>query len=185
LQLLPLQAFLLHTLRHLPKTDSTKGRCGVTLFDNALEAVPDFDVEATNDTRAAVAYARSCYSPASGIVNSVACSLFTKTKLEYAADGAGCPFGDPNDPFENPMCALNSNKGAYRLRTVLLDSHDDFGINTRPRNRVKLIKELVCSPLVTAGFNSTGPAHGIEAELDVTVTNYNYETTPNVANYMW
>jgi hypothetical protein len=135
-----------------------QGHGGITLFVNSLEAVPDFDVKAANDTRAAVAYARSYYSPASGIIDSVACSLFTKAKLEYAADEVGCPFGDPNEPFENSMCAFNSNKGAYRLQTVLLDSHDDFGINARPRNRVKLIKELVSSPLVIAGFNSTGPA---------------------------
>ena len=162
-----------------------QGHCGITLFDNFLEGVPDFDVKAANDTRAAVGYARSCYSPTSGIIDSVACSLFAKTKLKYVADEVGCPFGDPNKPLENSMCAFNSNQGAYRLRTVPLDSHDDFGINARPRNRVTLIKELVCSPLVIDGFNSTGPAHGIEAKLNVTVTNYNYGSVPNVADYTW
>jgi hypothetical protein len=108
-----------------------QGHCGITLFDNSLEAVPDFDVKDANDTRAAVAYARSCHLPASGIIDSVACSLVTKTKLEHATNGVGCPFGDPNEPFENFMCTF---KGVYHFRTVLLDSHDDFGINARPRN---------------------------------------------------
>jgi len=97
--------------------------------------------------------------------------------------GSNVPLVTRTSHSKNPMCAFNSNKGAYRLRTVLLDCHDAFGINTRPYNRVELIKELACSPLVITGFNSTGPVHGIEAKLDVTVTNYNYETAPNVANY--
>jgi hypothetical protein len=34
-------------------------------------------------------------------------------------------------------------------------------------------------------LQQSGPAHGIEAKLNVTVTNYNYGTAPNVANYTW
>jgi hypothetical protein len=162
-----------------------QGHCGITLFDNSIDAVPEFDVKASNDTRAALSYARSCYSPASGVIDSIACSLFTKAQLKYAPDGVGCPFSEPNQSFESSMCALNGNKAAYRLRTVLLDSHDDFGINARSNDRVKLSKELICSPLVINGFTSTGPAQGAEANLNITVTNYNYGAAPNTANFTW
>lgn len=161
------------------------GHCGISLFDNSIEAVPDFDIKASSDTRAALSYARSCYSPQSGTINSAACSLFVKTKLNYSTNGAPCPFGDVNRPFEESVCASNGNNAAYSLRTDLLDSHNDFGVNARASDRVQMVKELTCSPLVTDGFHSLGPSHGAESGGNISIINYNYGVAPNIQNYTY
>ena len=160
-----------------------RGTCGVTLFDTTVDALNDFDVDAWNRTHAAVSYARSCYSPPSGIVDTVSCSLFAKPSLEYDFDGVQCPFGDQNTAFEDSIGGVNNNRAAIRFQTGFLNSHHDFGINAPDSSRVQLLKEMICSPLVVDGFASTSPAHGEAGINNAMVTNYNYGSILNFADY--
>lgn len=163
----------------LVATRLDQGTCGITLFDDTIEAVTAFDIDVANRTRAAVSYARSCYSPPSGSVNAVSCSLFANSKLEYEADDTECP-------FEDSMCAINSSTPAHRLRTKPLDSHHDFGINAPAFQRLKLLKETICAPLIVHGFTSTSSANGAEGINNrSTMTNYNYGAVPNVGDATW
>lgn len=154
--------------------NQTLNHCGITLFDGSLASDEYYDSKAANDTRAAVSYSRSCYSTASGFINPVSCSFFATTKLSYYSEASGCPFGDPNQPFSESICNFNGNNEAHRATTVLLDSHDDFGINAPPSDRLKLSKQLTCSPLSQEGFTSEEEAHGTEFNSSAVVTNYNY-----------
>lgn len=161
----------------------SRNQCGIALFDGSLGSLPSFDIKAASDTHAAVSYARSCYSQASAIVNSVSCSFFATSKLNYTREEYVCPFGNDNQPFMQTICNINDNNAAHRLTTALLDSNDDFGINAPSSGRVKLNMSLTCSPLSTAGFTSTETGHGSEANS--TVTDYNYGGVGNFQSYTY
>lgn len=167
----------------LVKDGSEQKQCGLAPFDGFNNSFNGFDVKNADDTRAAASYSRSCYSPDTAVVNSIACNVFAKRKLTYTAQGVQCPFGEPESPFSQSICNFNGNKAAYQVTTALLDSHEDFGINAAPNNRLKLRKQLTCSPLSQTGFTSTESAHGVEA--NGTVTDYNYGGVPNVASYTY
>ena len=161
----------------LIKDGFDQNQCGITVFDRSLDSQQVSYVKAANDTRAAISYARTCYSPILGVINSVSCSSFVTTKLNYTSDDSECPFGDPTLPFHQSICSINQNNAAHRLTTALLDSHTDFGINARPRDRVKLLTQLTCSPLSHLGFTSTEPGYGTEANT-TKLTDYNYGGLP-------
>jgi hypothetical protein len=161
----------------------SKNQCGIALFDGSVRSLPSFDIKAASDTHAAISYSRSCYSQASGIVNSVSCSFFATSKLNYTREEYVCPFNDPTQPFTQTICNVNDNNAAHRLTTALLDSHYDFGINAPSSDRVKLNKSLTCSPLSIDGFTSTEKGHGSEANS--TVTDYNYGETGDYQGYTY
>jgi hypothetical protein len=163
----------------------SQNHCGITLFDGSLKSVQWYDSKAANDTRAAVSYARACYPPASGGVNPVSCSFFATRSLNYTPREVPCPFGNPAQPFNQSICSYNQNNAAHQVTTALLDSHNDFGINAPPRNRLKLQKQLTCSPLSQEGFTSTDTDTGHGAESNISVTDYNYGGVPGFQNYTY
>lgn len=173
----------------LVKDGLQQGQCGIALFDGSSNSFDAFDVKNANDTRTAVSYSQSCYSPKPGVANSISCNFFTKKKLNYSMAGVRCPFGAADRSTAESICNLNGNKAAFQLTSGspkshwLLDSHDDFGINAPPKDRLKLRTQLTCSPLSQEGFTSTETGHGEEANR--TVTDYNYGGAPNVASYTW
>jgi hypothetical protein len=160
-----------------------EGRCGVTVFGSSLDSQTASFSKTANDTHAAISYARACYSPDSAIFNSVSCNSFVKTKLDYTRENAGCPFGDPSQPFDESICNLNENNAAYRLTTATLDSNFDLGINAPPEDRVQLVKQLTCSPLNWTGFTTT--QKGSASESNVTLTNYDFGPVINYTDWTY
>jgi len=109
-------------------------------------------------------YARECYrKDGSGFLG---CDTFVQRSLPFTVNAsAACPFPDPN------MCVTqNAN---ILLDSGLLDSHEHFGLNSRPENRVQWRKVMHCAPLVTEGFKTVTRVNG----TNTTLTRYHYGRT--------
>lgn len=154
--------------------------CGITSFNQSILANDKFDVKAAYDTRTAMSYSRSCYSTSPAVIDSVACSLFIKPKLNYTTERAECPFGQPTQSIEGTICAWNGNRAAYRVLTEKLDSHHDFGINAVPKDRLTLQKDTICSPISQNGFLSKYNGYG--SQYNDSIISYNYGPAPNIQN---
>lgn len=100
-------------------------------------------------------YARSCYGSKSQSI--ATCNLYTATSLPYDTDaGAACPFG-------GNRCLLGE-RGAFRMQTAWLDSHDHLGINAPKPNRVQYRRTTTCSVLnvtdrITTQASSSGTVY--------------------------
>lgn len=96
-----------------------------------------------NTLASTLAYSRSCYLTTGANVEQ--CSIFATQHLPFnITHNISCP-------FEDYMCKAAAN-GAISLDTRFLDSHEVFGINSRPEDRVQVWKRTTCSPITTQGF---------------------------------
>ena len=160
-------------------TDSShRGECGIATFTTTLAGTQDQYPRDANNTRAAISYSRSCYSPRTGDL--VQCSLYARTKLNYTTIPSQCPFGSPTSDFASTICAWNANNGAHRVATALLNTHDDLGINAPPEDRLTFQKEIICSPLTQIGFTSNETRFGSQANQSL--IHYNYGAPSRAAN---
>lgn len=166
--------------RVLVKSTAGLSNCGIAMFNNSIFATNASDVKSAYDTRTAMSYSRSCYSASTGSINSVSCSLFVKSTLNYTTEPAQCPFGEPTDDIGSTICGWNGNREAWRVQTGKLDSHHDFGINAAVRDRMTLQKDTICSPLSQAGFLSS--SYGFGSEANESIIHYNYGPVPGVEN---
>lgn len=162
-----------------------RGLCGIPLFEQTIQANGKFDLRQAQDTRAAVSYSRNCYSPTNNSLEISPCQFFANTTLSYTRDATTCPFGDKSIPFDQSLCSYNGNKVAYRLTTVPLDSHEDFGINARKLDRINFLTRMICSPLSQDGYISPADQNSAQQNSTVRVTNYNYGPSPNIENYTY
>jgi len=91
-----------------------------------------------------VNYASQCYS-SSRTEQSENCRPYVKSKLNYTVNRAApCPFDDG-------MCLLSSDN--LVMDSGLLNSQDDFGINSPRNKRFAFRVKSQCAPLVTEGFS--------------------------------
>lgn len=128
---------------------------------------------------AAASYAQQCYT--ANTTNVYDCNYFTISRLPTMLDA------DAPCPFTADMCRNNSG-GNVRFDTGYLNSHDHFGINAPPNERILFRHVMQCAPLNTAGFetNGTGAAenytryhYGSNIRWvggNVTFSNWTYET---------
>lgn len=105
-------------------------------------------------TGEALNYVQQCYSGnSSGIAD---CNYYVSQRLPaYVDSAADCP-------FEASMC--NNASSNILLDTGFLNSHEHFGVNAPPQERMLMRYVLQCAPLVTEGFTS----------LDGNYTAYSY-----------
>lgn len=105
-------------------------------------------------TGEALNYVQQCYSDnSSGIAD---CNYYVSQRLPaYVDSAADCP-------FEASMCKNASSN--IVLDTGFLNSHEHFGVNAPPEERILTRSVLQCAPLVTEGFSSA----------DGNYTAYNY-----------
>lgn len=74
------------------------------------------------------------------------CSLFVTPRLRSKQNfNASCPFSEE-------IC--RSQSGNIRLDSGFVDSHEHFGMNSPPDQRIRWRQVVHCAPLVTAGFTS-------------------------------
>jgi hypothetical protein len=108
---------------------------------------------------AAANYAQQCYAAnGSGVFD---CNYFAISRMPTILNAdASCPFA--------PEMCRSSDGGNMRLDTGYLSSHDHFGINAAPDERILYRHVMECAPFNTAGFESNGTAD------DLNVTRYNY-----------
>ena len=84
-------------------------------------------------------YARTCYAEVDD-GSQRSCGNYPTRKLPYTvADKQPCPFA-------GARCKLGKDT-AFQLATPWLNSHDHFGINAPPKNRVEIRRSSVCSVL--------------------------------------
>jgi hypothetical protein len=89
-------------------------------------------------------YALNCYSNNS---NARDCNIFVKDRLPFTSDRmASCP-------FPGNVCRHQDNGNLF-LDTGYLNSHYDFGMNTRPEERFLYRRTTHCAPLVTEGYKT-------------------------------
>jgi len=130
-----------------------RGRCGLWNINGSTEAERAiYDRKVLNDTLGGRAYARSCYSTDLSSINPVSCSFYTKRNLTYATTSTQCPF--PQVPNGTKLCDFNGNSDAHLMFTLLLDSHEDLGINAANSDGVQLQKNVTCSPINVNNYTS-------------------------------
>jgi hypothetical protein len=133
------------------------GNCGLWIYDTTHQS--QYDRKVLNDTLAARAYARSCYSKDLDLLSPVSCSFYTVSRLNYTSRRLlqQCPFGlrqtsaNLNDTFNQSLCNVTLNTGAHYMETADLDSHEDLGINSVPSDRLQFQKMVTCSPIAWQG----------------------------------
>jgi hypothetical protein len=97
----------------------------------------------TRRTSAYLSYASQCY-PTSNPGSLNKCQPYVKSTLNYTlTKNATCP-------FKGNIC---EGSGNLLMETALLDSLDDFGINSAENQRFALRVRSQCAPLVTEGFS--------------------------------
>ncbi len=116
--------------------------CGFIGYDSDINSFADIEGQLfMKGLIAADNYARQCYisSPAGS------CGTYVKKQLPPASvdTNASCP-------FDTKICKRTS--GNLFIDTGFLDSHDDFGRNTPPDQRVQYRRTLHCAPLATEGY---------------------------------
>ncbi|KAF7596858.1 hypothetical protein BBP40_012458 [Aspergillus hancockii] len=93
------------------------------------------------DTKQAATYANQCYQGSS----SLACGTYVRQSIPFTTNpNASCP-------FEKGLCNP-TDQSAFAMDTGFLDSHEDFGINASPENRVKFRRLTTCSPIYGSDF---------------------------------
>ncbi|CAM1507698.1 Fc.00g045460.m01.CDS01 [Cosmosporella sp. VM-42] len=95
--------------------------------------------EVTNRTREAVQYADNCYE--SDEPSDLCDNFLMKRKLKWTRwHNTACPFGEG-------ICLGDNTFPAFQMETMLLDSHEDFGMNAPKNDRFALQKTTTCVPL--------------------------------------
>lgn len=110
---------------------------------NALDTWTVMYPATSRNIQQAAAYAQTCYENTGS--STLGCDTFIRKKLQYSIDtNASCPFADE-------ICYLDQS---IRLDSGLLDSNDDFGLNTEPDSRWQYRQTIQCSPIKTQGYTS-------------------------------
>ena len=167
LALVPLTCFLLFTAAGILYSEVTKAAgkerlvkgskdCGswdyLAGYDDSSKR-PAAQERGLGDTFSAESYARTCYNDD---IESRQCEIYVQKKVPFGkVDVSSCPFQDD-------ICREFPGSAAFQMDTGLLDSHEVFGINAAPENRVTFQKVTTCSPLKTAGYFSEKKAEEID-----------------------
>ncbi|KAI1739076.1 hypothetical protein F4680DRAFT_466641 [Xylaria scruposa] len=102
-------------------------------------------------------YAQQCYSSSGGDGNLLGCGRFVKKEIIASVDKkATCP-------FHTSLCRNGTSN--IRIDSGYLSSHDHFGLNSPPDQRVLFRNVYSCAPLVTNGYTSQSNTSFGEATL--------------------
>ncbi|KAE8349837.1 hypothetical protein BDV28DRAFT_52778 [Aspergillus coremiiformis] len=119
-------------------------RCGGYAVPPDLGSTAIFLSKALADTQVAATYANQCYLGHS----SLACGTYVRQNLPFTTEqNVSCPFA-------KDLCQFNDHS-AFAMDTGLLDSHDDFGMNAPPHNRIKYRRRTTCSPIYGGPFTTS------------------------------
>jgi hypothetical protein len=111
---------------------------------NQTDALLGFTTKNTNDTVTAATYARACYG---GPSNALECNQYPVQSLPFTRiQNVSCPF--PGDLCWDEYPALTFDTGN-------LSSHDHFGINAKPKDRITYRKTSTCAPIGSLGYTNT------------------------------
>jgi len=113
--------------------------CGLWQFSSDQpDQLVGWGIKTLNDTHSAQNYARTCYQ--GGAANSRLCDKYKVPEIKWDTDTkADCPFGAKT-------CSYN-HSAPMSMDTGYLDSHEIFGLNAPPEERIVVRKKTTCSPL--------------------------------------
>ncbi|RAL08519.1 uncharacterized protein BO97DRAFT_398097 [Aspergillus homomorphus CBS 101889] len=95
------------------------------------------NTKSLQDTYDAATYVRRCYHEDASQLD---CSTYVRPSIPFTTNpNASCP-------YSHDLCAYNG-QSALQMDTGLLDSHEDFGINAPPSNRIKYRRVTTCAPI--------------------------------------
>lgn len=124
--------------------------CGLWSFETKQTTA--WQIKTLNDTHAARNYARTCYQAGSA-ADSRLCDRYKVPEIKWTTDKkADCPFAAE---------ACYNLSTPISMDTGYLDSHEIFGMNAVPEERVVIRKKTTCSPLRVAKWAVTiNETHG-------------------------
>ncbi|KAF8851543.1 hypothetical protein BDZ45DRAFT_695838 [Acephala macrosclerotiorum] len=76
------------------------------------------------------------------------CDIYKQVQLNWSSRNTVCPFDDS-------LC-LGPANGSLYMDTGLLDSRDDFGVNSQDKDRVQWRRNVTCVPITTDGYVKSG-----------------------------
>lgn len=110
--------------------------CGLWQFSS--DQLVEWQIKWLNDTHIAQNYARTCYQ--GGAADSRLCDKYKVPEIKWHTDTeADCPF--------SVETCLSNDSAPMSMDTGYLDSHEIFGLNAAPEERVVVRKKTTCSPL--------------------------------------
>lgn len=100
------------------------------------------------------------------------CNIFVRQEIPYniTTDGP-CP-------FDESICL--DNNSTVILDTGLIDSRDDFGLNTPDNQRLQVRMKAECAPIRTEGYTTT-----FNLSADRSYTQYWYGASGANFTYEW
>ncbi|KAK4168361.1 hypothetical protein QBC43DRAFT_341595 [Cladorrhinum sp. PSN259] len=102
----------------------------------------------TENILASRIYARSCYT--NRAVDSPSCNVLPVQQFQYTtSETEPCPFAEKR-------CLLGQDT-SFRMITPWLDSHEHFGINAPPNQRVSIRRSATCSVLNVNDLTAKAP----------------------------
>jgi hypothetical protein len=108
--------------------------CGGFTYDTSDSIM---NSKSLQDTYEAATYVRQCYQ---GSPSGLMCGTYARPSIPFTTNqNASCPFA-------SELCAYN-DRSAFEMDTGLLDSQTDFGINARPKDRIKFRRVTTCAPV--------------------------------------
>ncbi|KAJ2991353.1 hypothetical protein NUW58_g2542 [Xylaria curta] len=129
--------------------------CGQTLKGLSPDQHPRAQAYLAEHIDSAANYAHQCYSSGGGGL--LDCSRFVKQQIIGDIDrNAVCPFRDD-------LCRRRHSN--LRIDSGLLSSHDHFGLNSPPDERILWRNVYHCAPIVTTGYTSQSNTSFGEATL--------------------
>lgn len=103
-----------------------------------------FITQGTNETHAAIMYARACYGDVS---NELQCGRFLRSQLTSTSKmNVSCP-------FQSRIC-LEGPNAAFQIQSNWIDTNNDLGINSKTSDRLQYRKVTTCSVLKIADYIS-------------------------------
>ncbi len=149
--------------------------CGQTVLGSRLLSLQNLHAGAYHgeQIKSAANYAQQCYSSGGGGL--LDCGRFvTKQIVSNNIDrNAECP-------FHNDVC--RNRYSNLRIDSGYLSSHNHFGLNSPPNQRILWRNVYHCAPMVTKGYTSQSNTSFGEATLYY----YGNATSPTgVQDYVW
>lgn len=160
------------------------GKCGYYNLTSAatLQQQRETGIKHQRDTKSANNYVNSCYNISDVSSPGVRCSLYRKRSIPWTKSHTnGCPWPG--------YCA---NNGTFYppiiMDTGLTDSHEDWGINARPGDRVQFRKVTTCAPTTFSSHatraNKTNGNGSNDLHVYVNLGPVSFPETPDISqNY--
>jgi hypothetical protein len=131
--------------------------CGQMVRKLRYDQDPVYSAHEAEETNSAANYAQQCYSSGGGGGGLLECGRFVQKQIVGNIDRkAACP-------FHTNLCRNRSSN--LRIDSGYLSSHDHFGLNSPPNQRILFRNVYHCAPMVTKGYTSQSNTSFGEATL--------------------